>query len=305
MKTTGFIITLMLCVVLIGSTLAPVVSEAITTEETLVNDGLFNYGIFETSDSYVLSADIDNPDIITVNGEDMDNPLGTTAASYSLISSENFLVRMLYNSSAASPYQLTVVGLQSSNATIRMYMANLTATASEGTLTVSGTNTGGTEQTATFTYDEIYGIVPDGNDAVMKVPTAGAYIKGDSQLYASGLTTVSQWSDMIHFEGTYDDGITISSPNMSGATFDNIVWNIEPVSEYLDLYALTSIEFDVTYGDTTVHATYSYIAVPAEVTAELSQHLSSTEIALISVLPLIVIVAMVCAAAMMIRSKDY
>ena len=99
---------------------------------------------------------------------------------------------------------------------------------------------------------------------------------------------------MFHFEGTYDDGITITSAN-TDATYSNITWNITPMDGYVDLYKLTSIEFDITYNDTVTHATYSYFAVPTEVTAELAVHPDAATLSMLSVIPIVVMIGIVLA----------
>ena len=238
---------------------------------------------------------------ITVNNEVVTPITGVDAThygSYSVISSDDFLFRYGSNNSG---YYMQVIGVDYNGSTV-LSGGSFTATISGGYLVATFAGDNPTIKTLSFT--EFYGIVPSEDAAVMKASASAVYIKGDSELYASGLTTISAWQNAFHFEGTYDDGITISSPNVPGATYDNIKWNIEAVDGYVDLYKLTSIEFDITASDTTVHATYSYFAVPSEVTAELSEHLDAGSIAVLAALPVLMIAALVIFAVRIIAVRD-
>lgn len=285
------VVGLTVCVIVAATVLMPILNDATTTHETFTNKGVFYYGIFTPDDEYTLEYDdgtitVNDTVVTPIQGVDL-----THYGSYSVISTDNMLFRFGSNNNG---YYVQIVGNDKGGNNVLLGASTATVTISSGDLVV--TTGGDNPQTKTFTFTEMYAIVPNVDDAILKASTGQVYIKGDSQLYASGLTTVSAWNNMFHFEGTYDDGITISSPNLPGCTFDNIVWNIEPVSGYVDLYKLTSIEFDIINNDTTVHATYSYFGVPSEVTAEKSQHLDSGSIAIINAIPIIIIVAMIAMA---------
>ena len=280
-KLIQVVIAITVGIVVLGSLLVPVITEASSTEKTFTNDGVFYYGIFEPTDTYELTVD-GTTGAITVNDVAIDPIVSASnQGSYSLIASDNVLVRYGNNGS----YFVQVVGIDHNNNTVSVG-GNQTVTITDGQIYIISTDT-----TRAFNFTEFYGIVPSEDEAVMKQSAQAVYVKGDSEIYGSGLTTVTSWSNMFHIEGTYDDGITISSPLLTTATYDNIKWNIEPVSGYKDLYKLASVEFDITYNDTTVHATYSYFGVPSEVTAEKSQHLDTTEIGLLAVIPVLMIVA--------------
>lgn len=285
-------ITLTIGVILAGSLLMPVLSDATTTEKTFTNSGVFNYGIFTPDDEYTLEYDASDGSIV-VNGETVP-AFDAMNKTYSIVATDNFIARFGQNSGG---YFCQCIGTDTNNNNFADGGLTATFTISSGNLSLTWIKSDSTTVTKTVSFDEMYAIVPTADEAILKVSTDKVYIKGDSELYASGLTTVTNWTNIFHFEGTYTDGITISSPNLSDATYDNIKWNIEPVAGYLDLYELTSIEFDITDNDTTVHATYSYFGVPSSVTAELSQHLAPGEIAILNALPILVIVALVVMAA--------
>lgn len=293
-------------VLIFSALLVPIINDATTTEKTFTNEGAFNYGKFTPTDTYELTYTASDGKI-TANG-DVVTPISgvslTNYGSYSVIASDNVLLRYGSNQSG---YYMQLIGNDSGGNNVLTGGVSGTATITGGQLSVTLTSSEDVTTTKTFNFTELYAIVADEDVAVMKVSTTPVYIKGDSELYGSGLTTVSSWNNMFHFEGTYDDGITITSPNLTTATFDNIEWNIEPVSGYEDLYKLTSIEFDITNSDTTVHATYSYFAVPSEVTAELSVHPDAPTLSLLSVIPIIVMIGIVLAVVgvAIVSRNDY
>ena len=305
MNVLTLIITLVVGVILTGALLGPVISDATKTTETFENEGVFNYGVFGPEDTYTLVYDNTNSDgKITVNGTIVTPLAGvspTEFKSYSVISADNVILRYGSNTSG---YYMQIIGKDSDGNNV-LGGGSCSATIADGKISVTYSSSD-TTLTKIFDFTEMYGIVPESDQAVLKASASSVYIKGDSELYASGVTTVTTWNNVIHFEGNYTDGITISSPNLPSATFSNVTWNITPVSGYIDLYELTSIEFDITYEDTTVHAVYSYFAVPSEITAELSNHLTPGQISLMGAIPVMVIVALLMAAvgAITLRRAD-
>ena len=282
------LIALTIAVIITTSAVVPIFMETTKTTDTYTNDGIFNYGKFTPDDEYTLTFDC-TTGIIKV-GDDTVTPIPgvslTSFNSYSVIAADKVLLRWGANQSG---YFMQLIGNDTGGNNVLSGGVTGTATITSGDLSVTVVNSENVTTTKTFSFTELYAIVPDDDVAVLKVSTEAVYINGDSELYGSGLTTVSSWNNMFHLEGTYDDGITISSPNLSSATFDNITWNIEPVSGYIDLYKLTSIEFDITSNDTTVHATYSYFGVPSEVTAERSVHPDGPTSTIINIIPLIIV----------------
>lgn len=148
------------------------------------------------------------------------------------------------------------------------------------------------------------------------VLNAPRYILGNSELIACGYTSVNvkaaegddpavTTNAVISFTGTVNDGveITVFDSNYT-FTVENVVINATAHNGYKNLYDFTSVEFDViSEYDQTTHCTYSVLAVPASVTAELSNHLNATEIAMFGVISILGIVALVVVAANGIRNK--
>lgn len=303
MKIIPLVIGLTVGVLLMIGLVGPIATDAMVTEKTFTNDGVFNYGIFTPDDEYKLEyledGTLEINDVpVTIPGVEP----GITSTRYSVLASENVIIR--YGSSSTG-YLTQIVGVDASDAGLSPAPKSITATISDGQIVMDFITGTDTENHKVFNFTELYSIVPETDVAVMKVATGTVYIKGDSEIYGTGLTTVTGWQNMFHIEGTYDDGITITSPNLTAATYSNITWNIETVAGYIDLYKLTSIEFDITYNDTTVHATYSYFGVPSKVTAELSNHLDPAEITLVSAIVLIGLVALIAYAAYSIRGREF
>lgn len=295
MDIKGFpalIVGVVVALVLAGATL-PIWADTLATEDTFKNEGVFYYGVFKPTDTYTLTYN-NTTGALTVNGETVTVPGvdSTHYGAYSILASDDWLFR--YGSNQSGYYE-QVVGKDKGGNTV-LSGGNCTATITGGDLVATFTDSENNVTTKTLAFTEFYGIVPTEDNAIMKISNQSVYIKGDSPLYGSGLTTVSAWNNAFHFEGTYDDGITISSPNLTGVTFDNITWNIEPVDSHEDLYKLTSIEFDINYNDTTVHATYSYFGVPSEVTADRSVSMSGPLGVLVGVLPLLIVAGLVTGA---------
>ena len=300
MNALTLIITLVVGVILTGALLGPVIGEATATEKTFTNPGVFNYGTFSEGDSYTMEY-TKGDSSFTVNDVETELTLSVNS-SVSVVASDNVLIRYGHDNSG---YFSQIVGVRDGGSEYFTTPDSFTLTINNDQLNVSFVS-GGSTNTLVFNYTDMYALVPSESEAVLKVATDTAYIKGNSPLYASGLTTIDSWHNIIHFEGNYNDGITITCPNLEGVTFDNITWNIEAVDGYIDLYKLTSVEFDAHYNGNTVHATYSYFAVPSEVTAELSNHLTPGQISLMSAIPVMVIVAllMVAIGGIALRRND-
>ena len=135
----------------------------------------------------------------------------------------------------------------------------------------------------------------------MKDRNKPAYLHGsDSVYYGAGLSSLSgSVLSSLYLEGNIDEFEVTPMSSLCTVSNEEIVSN--SVSGYLDLYSLDKLKFTTTYspidGDPTdVNQTYSYFAVPYEVTAEKSQHLDSGTIAIINAIPIIIIVAMITMA---------
>lgn len=297
-KVVGITVAL-ICVAVI---LMPVLSDATTTEKTFDNtaDALWQVDKLDSDSEYVFEWTYEDPTNATVNGKTVALTNGTLVCA-----ADTFLLR--YGLDSTGYYLQSVPG---STFNVIVYSAgtnqgNLTVEASAGTFTATIETTSTTTSTTTFT--EGYGIVADG-EYVMKSPTQEAYVLGDSEIFAMGLTAInSVWYNLFQIEGTVDDGVTVNNIYPEGAyTASDISVNATENEDYLDLYELSSITFLATNAEDssiTKDCTYNYFIVPAEVTAELSQHLSAGEIAIIGAIPVMIIVVIVLMSVGLIVSR--
>lgn len=296
-KLITMVITLTVCIIVTGSVLMPVLEDTTATEDTFENDGYYHLTKYTAEDSVTMTWDASAPDVFTVNGEDVtyhnDNSF---AVSVGL--GERFAVRLPTNNTAINFYGAgTYINTNTTNTTF-------TLTYSEGTLTV----TNGTNTKSISDVSEIFVISSDG-DYVMKKTDSPAYLNSgseivaDSEIYASGQTFNGGAYIFWHLQGsiedmeypdTFDSNLTITNETIHGK-YD---------TAHEDLYVLDNLTFTATTSTSVVYnVTASYFVVPSEVTAERSQHLDGNEIALISVIPVLIIAALLIFAVRVFLSN--
>ena len=289
--TVGIVVGL----VVFSAILMPVVNNATTTEHTFTNEGYFKVQEYSGDNiEYSASWDHTEPAQFTVNDEAI--PITyTDNVNTSIVLDGNFFLRYFPNTGVTLYY--------GSQAIVEANVTNgfdMTLSYSEGTLTI----TNGTA-TREITVDTFYSIANDG-PFVMKKGNVKAYMTEDSIIYGSGRTNVG--TDVVGtlVSGTVDDvDVTIWRGE---ATPRDIVINATEVSGYIDLYSFDSVEFwvDDTKEDnptTTAKITYSYVVVPAEVTAELSSHLDANEIQMIKVIPILIIAGLILGIVGVVLSR--
>ena len=82
-KLIPLVLTLVVGIILAGSVLMPVLNDVTKTEQTFVNNGVFNYGIFTPEDTYTLVYNNTNLDgKITVNGTAVTPIAGISATEF-------------------------------------------------------------------------------------------------------------------------------------------------------------------------------------------------------------------------------
>lgn len=158
-------------------------------------------------------------------------------------------------------------------------------------------------------FDSGYGATLDG-DYILKTYSDKAYVNGDTALWVTGVSGFNDLSSnanfIVHIEGTIDDGVTITVTAVKNGTSSNFVVgdytiNYAPVAGYNDLYLIDNITFNVTAynseaeDNVTTAVSYSTFVLPKEVTAELTIHPDSATNALLSAIPIIVMIGIVLA----------
>lgn len=289
-KLTQAVVGIIVAVMVLGIVLVPVLSQATETEKTFVNNGGF-YPMKEISatdeGTYTLEWEKTNTTELTINGVTFDAYGSYGSAITTIACGDDWIIRY---SSADNQYGYcqTYNGVQWAG---DGSSKSLTATAANGTLTVNVVSGSDTTITRTYTYDTMYAIDTDVSDDIMKKSTETPYVKGDSTLYAMGITTGI--TGLVKVEGNIDDGVTVDVIGQDDEVVSNIVIDKTPVSGYNDLYTISKITFDVEIGGTTTNCVYSYFIVPYEVIAELSDHPTSMMITLINIIPVFVVLAII------------
>lgn len=295
-KFIGLAVGLTVGVILLSGFLWPLISDATKTNDTFTNTG-----------RYYVSTDIDGETTITMN-YDID---GTT--------------RQWYIDGELLEYEPTTIGPEYAQVTTVIGAEDIvfrTDGRARGLYTSTGaSNYSVVVSSDSVVVDNVTGSAPlfiastTPTDYVFYNNTSNpALLKGDSNIYACGYTDVvidpntsTNASLVITITGNITDGVTINTYNRLGyvITVDNVVVNATAHSGYVNLYDFESIEFDVTseYGITT-HCTYSVLAVPAEITAERSNHLDTTQIALVIAIGTLGAIVLIAAAAGSIRRLD-
>lgn len=287
------IITLVVGVILTGALLGPVIDDATKTTDKITNTG--SYFLTDSDDNYSLVYDPAGK--FTVNGEDIpftDLPGGSST----IVSTAEYQLRFNnYTSSAQGNYAIFLI--TPSNFT---RLANTTIEAPLELVYDSGSLTYGTT-TVSYTSDSFRGLIKEGNYVMTASTSPAKVLKNTSIILGDGTTQVDHWYNRFYIEGTVED---LSVTAGESITVSNIVANTVAVTEYVDVVELTSITFDATDGETTVNATYNRVIVPAEITVELSDHLTPGQISLMGAIPVMVIVALLMAAvgAIALRRAD-
>lgn len=300
-------IVLTVGVILAGSLLMPVISDATTTERTFTNDGYYHMNLISSADSdVVLTWDHTDPYKITVGDVVVDLPKSYVIPC-TLVCSDDWGLRYLLSNGNVTVDLSVFAGPGDGTYDASTSTGNdMTITLSNGTATFDNGST-----PVTHAYSEAYAISNGDGEYVMKKTTDTAYLKSDSSIYGVGRTYLNfstPKSLNINVSGTIEDGATVTIFNpLSGYSVSNIVVANSAVAGYNDLYTFTSVSFDVTDSTpTTLGAVYSQVIVPYEVTAELTNHLTPGEIALINIIPVMVIVAllMVAVGGLYLRRND-
>ena len=295
-QITGLTVGVVIGALLLTTLVIPVIGETTTTERTFTNDGYFTMDKYSTDDSVTIEWDHTSPDKVTVNDEEItvNSPQGKWV---SIAIGDNWYFRFIHTNSNGYEVQMSygsaaTIGASTSNS------KDITIVCSEGTATGTLYTSGVADTPKTVSYTELYVISTDGQYYIMKDSDVSATMLKDSEFVGIGQTFLSGGAAVIKVAGTIEDGATVT---IIGATVtasvdsDTISVNATPKNGYVDCYDLTSITFDVTTSGGTTHATYNYFIVPASVTAELSQHLDSSSIEILSIVPLLITVGIIMA----------
>lgn len=303
------VVTLTVGIILAGSLLMPVISDATETERTFQNEEyFFTMDKIDDTAEHTILWTLDTYEKITVDGVD----ITPTWDSATIVAEEDNLIRCSKNP-GGDGYYLNFVGTDRPVGLGYITDKSVSITISNGTISFTNVSSTDVSTTVTSSYTSAYIINPEDTGAyqyVMKTPTAKSYVLGDSEVYGIGYSSFGgAWQNIFVISGSIDDGIdaTLVSTTLEGdVTVSDTTVTSTAVTGYKDLYQFEKVQFTATYGGIDYALTYSYIIVPASVTAELAEHLNAGEIALMNALPVIVIIGLVLAGvgAIFVKNRD-
>lgn len=307
-KLIPLCITLVVGIILAGSVLMPVLNDATKTEETLENTGYYFMDKISSSDAdtYTIKWDATTPGILTVNGDDI--KVGDWGVTYGMTLTVFATETDMFRVGPASGVQ-TLSWIQLRGSTINYAQANSSfdATIENGTATVYIDD----DTTAkTLTYTDAYLISADEADYVMKKANEPAYMLPDSPIYSLGYSVIPNGSGntnlVLSVIGNVEDvDIDVVRSSSSGTvTFSDVEIVTTPVAEYVNVVKFDKITFVASEGGVDTDMVYSYVIVPHTITAELSEHLTPGQIALMGAIPIMVIIALLMVAVGVVARRN-
>lgn len=289
-KLISGIVAAAIAIIALAWVLMPVLTDATTTHETFTNEGVF-YVEVDPTDTYTIKYDRSvESGVVYINNKAMDVPFTT---GYTIMALDQSVLRLQSNDTTIQ---------YKGNGSYLTGIVSLDITVSNGSVT-------GTYETFTTqsprdwpetTYTECHIASPDKENYIMTEYNTVVKLKGDSDIFAFGQTSLSGTTTLVlvKITGTINDGVIVSvldktsGEEIEGAEVSDLAVNKTAVSDFKDLYNLTSITFKITLPDeSNTSATYTAYIVPSEVTAERAQHLDPAMNTILSVIPILIIVS--------------
>lgn len=284
-KLVAGIVAAAIAVIVLAGVLMPALSNATDTHDTFTNDGLYKMKKIDTEAEMTLSWTYENPMVMTVDGVDVSIP-SSGIIWYTLMGSSDYFVRWIPNDALALFEESTSSNL----ATIAAHQ-DLDITISNGTITFDN----GSGTTKTITFDEFSYVIASDGDYVMKKTTDTAYVLSDSEITGIGRTSLpyaTPVSISYYVSGTIKDGFSVDHFGTTATITDGEpTATASAVSGYKNLYSFSSINWVANNGAEDANVTYSQVIVPVTVTAEKTVHLSDAMNVILSVIPILIIVA--------------
>ena len=281
-------------VLIFSALLVPIINDATTTEKTFVNDEYYiTMDKLDSASEHTITWEKDTNTKITVDGKVIEPDWN----SITIVAEENNLIRC---SKGTVGYYLNFVGEDVPTGYGSSNDKSVSVTIANGSITFSGVTSLDTTYSATSAFTSGYVINPDDTgdyQYIMKESAANAYVLGDSEIYGIGYSSIGgAWNNIFSVSGNIDDGInvTLVSTTLEGdITLSDPTVTYSEVAGYDDLYQFEKVQFTATYNNTNYPLTYSFVIVPAEVTAELAIHPDSATNSILGIIPLIVIVGLI------------
>lgn len=303
-KLIPIVLTLVVGTILAGSVLMPVLNDATKTEGTFENHGYFSMDAVEENTDTTIRFD-NTLSKAYVNGTEV-SINSSTPNNFTILGADNFIVRWQPSTS---------VRIYSDDAKWSFATTD-TFTFVEfkvGGSTVSITSDKTDQEAATISMGNTPFVISSNDNAeyVMKLANEGAYVT-DESVCLMGISVGLGFNTAIgvYGIGTIADGMSLSTAYQGTSvtgdiTYADPVADYSSVSGYNGLYKLNGYTSTITVGETTpTDISYTYFIVPAEVTAELSQHLTPGQIALMSAIPIMVIIALIMVAVGVVARRN-
>lgn len=290
-KVISIILAAVVGIIVIGGVLSPIVSNVTATSDTYVNDGYFELKKYTSEDTLTATWNYSNPTELIVNGESVTIPsIDPGRSEYSIILSAMGAARIQATMQSVTFYGAgTYVTANATNPT-------LTCTYEGGTLTA----TNGVTTKPLSNVPEVVCIANNGN-YVMKKATDSVYVKGDSEIFANGITYFGSQVLQFSIWGTFDNlEYTEVSGNYSVSDFTKVYTESR---NHVGLYDLEKFTFIGSYNDTSKTITYDTFVVSKEVTVDRTEPLNRSAANLINILPLFAIIAVLMAVATFLRNR--
>lgn len=277
-KTIGAVIGVTLAIIILGSVVVSAVDEYTTETYTYYNEGI-PYAVPD-DDSHEIVVSYDGSDyIITVDGTVSETPDLTSGAV--LVACENINL-VLYSSG-----NITGNGANASG-TISGYTLGTVDEDTSVTISISGD----AATSGSYTFADVLAFIcPDGDYVYCSNP--GINYDESSLIFAIGYFRLTGSTiAYVSAYGTAED--MVGSVHRGAAVLDSIEVN---VSDDVGLSIVDEIVFNFTLNDVSYSVSSTYLIVPQEIVYDNVLYLGSVGAGLISILPLILVCAVVVSFA--------
>lgn len=291
------VIGVMICAIMVGGSLLPVVSNVTATSDTYINEGYYTMDKLSSDDEITLYWIASVPNILKINGIDYDlSGLKEMSHGSSIFVNGNGVLRAFVGEDTFMFRSHQSDGYFSVNDSDTTNYIDLTLTTTRMTGTISS---GGTVSEKTVTYQgDVYILNPNGNGAyTMKYGNESAYVKADSPICLAGLTYYTRDLGFI-LTGTVESLTPHMFYGPTGTAASDITIHSNESKNHVNLYTIDKVTFTITStseDNTPIStlATYSYFIVPTEVTADRTMPMDSTIANMVSILPIVAVAGLV------------
>ena len=285
------VIALSLGAVMIGGAFLPIVAGITADSDTFVNDGYFDLKKYTSEDTLTATWNHSNPTELIVNGESVTIPIVDTGRSdYSIILSAGGAARIQATMQSVTFYGAgTYVVANETNPEFTCTYEGGTLTATNGVTTKSIPN-----------VSEVMCIANDGQ-YVMKKAIDSVFLKGDSEIFANGITYFGSQVLQFSIWGTFDNPeYTEVSGNYTVSDFTKVYTESR---NHVGLYNLEKFTYIASYDGNSKTVTYDTFVVTKQVTADRTDPLDRISASLFNVLPLVAIAGLILAGVYVFISR--